>query len=259
MQLPVERPVAKMFLRRPRLEGAVEFRDVSFRYPGQEGYALNGMSFKIAPGERVGIVGRIGSGKTTIERLLLGLFEPESGAVLIDGTDIRQIDPADLRRNIGCVLQDPHLFFGSVKDNVTLGARYVDEESVLRAATVSGVEAFVRGHPHGYDLQVGEGGRRLSGGQRQAVAVARALLMDAPILVLDEPTSSMDNSTETAFRARLQRTLPGKTLILITHRNSMLSLVDRLIVVDNGRVVADGPKSGVLEALMKGRVRAAEA
>ncbi len=259
MQLPTERPAGKVFLRRPSIEGAVEFRDVVFRYPGQDAPALNGVSFRIAPRERVGIVGRIGSGKTTIERLLVGLFEPEQGAVLVDGTDIRQLDPADLRRSIGCVLQDPHLFFGTVKDNITLGAPYVDEASVIRAATVAGVEDFVRNHPHGYDLQVGEGGRLLSGGQRQAVAVARALLMDPPILVLDEPTSSMDNSTETAFKARLSEILPGKTLLLITHRNTMLSLVDRLIVIDGGRVVADGPKSAVLDALMKGRVRAAEA
>jgi ATP-binding cassette subfamily C protein LapB len=259
MELPTERPIGKVFLRRPAIEGAIEFRDVTFAYPGQEGNALNGVSFRIEPGERVGIVGRIGSGKTTIERLLVGLFEPEQGAVLVDGTDIRQLDPADLRRNIGCVLQDPHLFYGTIKDNITLGAPYVDEASVIRAASIAGVDSFVRGHPHGYDIQVGEGGRLLSGGQRQSVAVARALLMDPPILVLDEPTSSMDNSTENAFKARLGEILPGKTLLLITHRNSMLSLVDRLIVVDGGRVVADGPKTAVLDALMKGRVRAADA
>jgi len=258
MATPSERPPGKVFLRRPTVDGAIEFRDVAFRYPAQEGRALDGVSFRIAPGERVGIVGRIGSGKTTIERMVIGLYEPESGAVLIDGTDIRQVDPADLRRNVGCVLQDAHLFFGSVKDNITLGAPYVDEESVLRAAAISGVDAFIRGHPHGFDLQVGEGGRMLSGGQRQAIVIARALLMNPPILLLDEPTSSMDNSTENAFKARLAPILPGKTLLLVTHRNSMLSLVDRLIVMDGGKVVADGPKQMVLEALMKGRVRAAE-
>jgi ATP-binding cassette subfamily C protein LapB len=259
MDLPVERPLGKDFLRRPHVEGAIEFRNVSFRYPGQEGKALDGISFKIAPGERVAIVGRIGSGKTTIERLIVGLFEPEEGAVLVDGTDIRQLDPADLRRNIGCVLQDAHLFFGSVKDNIAIGAPYVDEASVLRAATIAGVDEFVRHHPHGYDMQVGENGRYLSGGQRQAVAIARSLLMNPQILVFDEPTSHMDNSTETAFKTRLQQALPGKTLVLVTHRNSMLSLVDRLIVIDGGKVVADGPKAGVLDALMKGRVKAAEA
>jgi ATP-binding cassette, subfamily C, bacterial LapB len=258
MNLPTERPVGKVFLRRPNIEGAIEFRNVKFKYPGQQGLALDGVSFKINPGERVGIVGRIGSGKTTMERLVMNLYEPEDGAVLIDGTDIRQVDPADLRRHVGCVLQDGGLFFGTVKDNITLGAPYVDEASIHRAASISGVENFIKGHPLGFDLPVGEGGRMLSGGQRQAIVIARALLMDPPILVMDEPTSSMDNSTENTFKAKLGEILAGKTLLLVTHRNSMLSLVDRLIVVDGGKVVADGPKATVLDALMKGRITAAK-
>jgi ATP-binding cassette subfamily C protein LapB len=258
MELPVERPQGKVFLRRPRIDGGIEFRNVVFKYPNAQTPALDGVSFRIQPGERVGIVGRIGSGKTTIERLVLGLFEPSEGAVLVDGTDIRQLDPTDLRQSMGCVLQDPHLFFGSVKDNITLGAPYVDEESFLRAATLAGVDHFVRQHPSGYDMPTGENGRYLSGGQRQSVAVARALLLNPPILVLDEPTSSMDNSTENTFKSRLGEIVPGKTVLLVTHRNSMLSLVDRLIVLDRGKVVADGPKAGVLDALMKGRIRANE-
>ncbi|HEX9449382.1 MAG TPA: type I secretion system permease/ATPase [Dongiaceae bacterium] len=258
MALPIERPRGKVFLRRPRIDGGIEFRNVTFKYPGAQTNALDGISFRIAPGERVGIVGRIGSGKTTIERLVLGLFEPSDGAVLVDGTDIRQLDPTDLRQNIGCVLQDAHLFFGSVKDNISLGAPYVDEDSVLRAATLAGVDQFVRQHPLGYDMPVGENGRMLSGGQRQSVAVARAMLLNPPILLLDEPTSSMDNSTENAFKSRLGEIIQGKTVILVTHRNSMLALVDRLIVLDRGKVVADGPKAGVLDALMKGRIRANE-
>ncbi len=178
--------------------------------------------------------------------------------MLVDGTDIRQLDPTDLRQNIGCVLQDPHLFYGSVKDNITLGAPYVDEASVIRAATLAGVDQFVRQHPLGYDMPVGENGRMLSGGQRQSVAVARALLLNPQIMVFDEPTSSMDNSTEAAFKQRLGAIARGKTIILVTHRHSMLALVDRLIVLDRGKVVADGPKSGVLEALMGGRVQARE-
>jgi len=258
MDLPIERPQGKVFLRRPRIDGGIEFRNVVFKYPNAQTAALDGVSFRIQPGERVGIVGRIGSGKTTIERLVMGLFEPTEGAVLVDGTDIRQLDPTDLRQSVGCVLQDPHLFFGSVKDNIILGAPYVDEESFLRAATLAGVDQFVRGHPLGYDLPCGENGRYLSGGQRQSVAVARALLLNPPILVLDEPTSSMDNSTENTFKTRLGEIVPGKTVLLVTHRNSMLSLVDRLIVLDRGKVVADGPKAGVLDALMKGRIRANE-
>jgi ATP-binding cassette, subfamily C, bacterial LapB len=258
MELPVERPRGKVFIRRPRIEGAIEFRNVTFKYPGAQTAALDSVSFRIQPGERVGILGRIGSGKTTIERLILGLYEPSEGAVLVDGTDIRQLDPTDLRQNIGCVLQDPHLFFGSVKDNITLGAPYVDEASVIRAATLAGVDQFVRQHPLGYDMPVGENGRMLSGGQRQSVAVARALLLNPQIMVFDEPTSSMDNSTEAAFKQRLGAIARGKTIILVTHRHSMLALVDRLIVLDRGKVVADGPKSGVLEALMGGRVQARE-
>jgi ATP-binding cassette subfamily C protein LapB len=256
MGLPVERPPASRFLHRPELHGEVAFKNVTFSYPGQKFPALDGVSFVIKPGERVGLIGRIGSGKTTIEKLVLGLYEPDQGAVLVDGTDLRQLDPADLRRNIGCVLQDVFLFHGTVRDNITLGAPFADDQAVLRAAQVAGVEDFVARHPLGFDLNVGERGESLSGGQRQAVAVARALLLDPPILVLDEPTSAMDNGAENRFKQRLGEILAGKTLVLVTHRASLLSLVERLIVLDAGRVVADGPKDEVLKALAAGRIRA---
>jgi ATP-binding cassette subfamily C protein LapB len=258
MALPSERPAGKEFLRRPDLQGGIEFRNVSFAYPGSKVAALHGVSFKINPGEKVGIIGRIGSGKTTIARMMLGLYEPTEGAVLIDGTDLRQIDPADLRNSVGSVLQDGGLFFGSVKDNITLGAPYVDEAAILRAAAIAGVDQFVNPHPSGFDLLVGESGRTLSGGQRQAVVIARALLRDPPVLVMDEPTSAMDNSTETSFRGRMAESMTAKTFVLVTHRHSMLGLVDRLLVVDGGKIVADGPKAAVLDALMKGRVSAAK-
>jgi ATP-binding cassette subfamily C protein LapB len=255
MNAPVERASDKAFLHRPTLSGEIEFNKVSFKYPNQGNAALDELSFKIRPGERVGILGRIGSGKSTIARLCIGLYEPADGAVLMDGTDIRQIDPADLRRNVGYVAQDNYLFFGSVRDNVAFGGAHMDDQSILRAATVAGVTDFVRTHPHGFDLQVGERGMSLSGGQRQAVTVARALLMDPPILVLDEPTSCMDNSSEAIFKKRLTEILPNKTLVLITHRSSLLNLVDRLIIVDAGKVVADGKKEDVLGALKKGQIR----
>ncbi|HSR71806.1 MAG TPA: type I secretion system permease/ATPase, partial [Kiloniellales bacterium] len=257
MKSPVERDSEKTFLHRPRLSGQIEFQKVTFNYPGQEAPALDSLGFKVSPGERVGILGRIGSGKSTIARLLIGLYEPAEGAVLMDGTDIRQIDPADLRRNVGYVSQDNYLFFGTVRDNIAFGAPHMDDQAIHRAATVAGVTDFLRRHPLGFDLQVGERGMGLSGGQRQAIVIARALLLDPPIILLDEPTSNMDNSSEAVFKRRLEEILEGKTLILITHRSSLLSLVDRLIIVDNGKIVADGRKEEVLAALKQGQIRAA--
>ncbi len=256
MKTPTEREEGRTFLHRPHLNGRIEFQAVSFAYPGQEDKALNGAKFTVEPGEKVGILGRVGSGKSTIARLLLGLYEPTEGSVLIEGTDIRQIDPADLRRNIGYVSQDNYLFFGSVRDNISFGAPHLDQKTVTRAATIAGVTDFLQTHPHGFDLQVGERGMALSGGQRQAIVIARALLQDPPILMLDEPTSSMDNASEQQFKNRLGEILDDKTLILVTHRGSLLSLVDRLVVLDGGKVVADGPKDEVLKALKTGQVRA---
>lgn len=257
MKVETERSADKSFVHRDHLEPSIEFRHVSFAYPEMPTRVLNDISFRVAPGEKVGIVGRIGSGKSTAGRLVLGLYEPEDGAVLVGGSDIRQLDPADLRRNIGYVAQDTHLFFGSVKDNIAFGVRNVDDAMILRAAQIAGVSDFVEHMPQGYDLQVGERGSALSGGQRQAVAIARALLLDPPLLVLDEPTSSMDNATEAAFRTRLGQIIADKTVVLITHRGSLLQLVDRIIIVDNGKVVADGPRETVLNALKHGHIRGA--
>jgi ATP-binding cassette subfamily C protein LapB len=237
------------------MAGAIEFKNVGLTYPGQKLPALTDVSFRVQPGERVGLIGRIGSGKTTIEKLVLGLYEPDKGAVLIDGTDLRQLDPADLRRNIGCVPQDVFLLQGSVRENITLGATFADDAAVLRAAEIAGVDDFVNRHPMGYDMPVGERGELLSGGQRQAIAVARALLLDPPIIVLDEPTSAMDNGAENRFKARLADELADRTLLLVTHRASLLGLVDRLIVMDGGRVVADGPRDAVLKALAAGQIK----
>ena len=258
MNMPVERPAGKSFVHRPGFRGDIEFRNVTFSYPEQDVPALNNVSFHIRPGERVGIIGRIGSGKTTVERLLLGLYEPQQGSVWMDGIDLQQIDPADLRHNIGYVPQDVMLFHGSVRENIVLGAPYVDDAAMLAAAEIAGVTEFVNRHPRGFDMQVGERGDSLSGGQRQAVANARALLLEPPILVLDEPSSSLDNRSEENLKSRLTAQMEGRTLILVTHRASLLTMVNRLIVMDGGRIIADGPKEQVMEALAGGKLHVAK-
>jgi ATP-binding cassette subfamily C protein LapB len=254
MALPDERPPEREFIRRPRLQGAVEFRDVTFTYPGQDLAALSNVSFRIAPGERVALIGRIGSGKTTIEKLILGLHAPTSGSILIDGIESRQIDPVELRRDIGYVPQDIVLFYGSVRDNIVIGAPRIDDAAVLRAAGQAGVTDFVNSHPRGFAMPVGERGEAISGGQRQAIAIARACLLQPPILLLDEPSNAMDNRTEEQFKARLAEQLDGRTLMLITHRASLLSLVTRIIVIEAGRVAIDGPRDQVLAALAGGMI-----
>ncbi|MFW5451563.1 MAG: type I secretion system permease/ATPase [Methylophagaceae bacterium] len=255
MNLPVERPSGREFLNRPDFKGGIDFKNVTFRYPEQPIDALTEVSFSIKPGEKVAFIGRIGSGKSSIEKLILGLYEPSEGSILLDGTDIRQIDPVDLRRNIGYAPQDVVLFFGSIRDNIALGKPFADDAAVLKAAETAGVVEFVNRHPSGFDMPVGERGEGLSGGQRQSVAVARSLLLDPPVLVLDEPTNAMDNSTEEQFKAKLAETLDDKTLLLVTHKASLLSLVDRMIVLDQGRIVADGPREQVLAALKKGHIK----
>lgn len=243
MQAPVERPAGRQFLARPILSGGLAFNGVRFAYPGQRGQALDGVSFTIRPGERVAILGPVGSGKSTVARLALGLYTPDEGAVLADGVDLRQIDPADLRRNIGAVLQEPWLVSGTLRENIALGSRQPSDAAVLEAARLAGVEDFAARHPDGYAMRVGERGEGLSGGQRQAVALARALLSDPAILLLDEPTAAMDTASEAALIAKLKPVLGGRTLIVVTHRPSLLELVDRVIVIDGGKVVGDGPKS----------------
>lgn len=255
MKLPVERPLEKKFIHRPHFEGAVTLQDVSFSYPDCEDKSLNNISFTIKKGEHVALIGRIGSGKTTIEKLLMGLYDPQEGAIRIDGIDSRQIDPIDLRRNIGYVPQDITLFYGSVRDNIVYAMPNADDDAVLRAARIAGVTDFVDRHPMGFDMPVGERGEGLSGGQRQAVAIARALLLNPSILLLDEPSNSMDNTTEEQLKQRLVEVIKDRTLILVTHRASLLSFVNRLIVLDNGRLIADGPKEDVLAALKQGRLR----
>ena len=254
MKMPVEHEADREFVSRPDLRGAIEFRNVSFSYPGSEQASLSGVSFSLRPGERVGIIGRIGSGKTTLEKLVLGLYQPSEGSVLIDGMDARQIDPVDLRRAIGHVPQDPMLFYGSLKHNLLVGAPFADETDMLHAARIAGVDDFAARNPKGYDMLVGERGESLSGGQRQSIAVARALINDPAILLLDEPSSNLDNQSEAQLKRRLEEAARDKTILLVTHRTALLTLVDRLIVIDGGKIVADGGKEQVIEALKQGRI-----
>lgn len=258
MELPQERPAGKPFVSRAKLGGKIEFRNVSFSYPENSEPAIDNVSFTIQKGEHVGIIGRIGSGKTTIEKLMLGLYQPSAGAVLIDDIDIHQVDPADLRRDIGYVPQDVVLFYGSVRENIMIAAPYSRDSDMLRAAEISGVSEFIKRNPQGYDLTIGERGESLSGGQKQTIAIARALLRSPPILLFDEPSNSMDPQTERTFMKSLSTTLEGKTLVLVTHHHSVLPLVNRLIVLDAGQVVADGPKEQILAALAEGKVNGAE-
>jgi len=258
MKMPTDRLRGRTPLHRPKLQGNIDFQNVTFAYPRQTVPAIKNVNFKISAGEKVGIIGRIGSGKTTLEKLILGLYQTKQGTVLMDGTEISQLDLAATRRNIGYVPQDIVLFYGSVKDNITFGAPFANDEAILRAAKISGVIDFVSRHPQGFDLPVGERGEKLSGGQRQSVAIARALILDPPILVLDEPTNMMDNRTEEAFKNQLQQITQDKTLIIVTHKGSLLTLVDRLILMDNGHVIADGPRDIVLKALAEGKLQSHE-
>ena len=250
MALPDERESGVQFVRRAITKGQIEFRKVRFAYPGSTNFVLDGVSFAIAPGEKVGVIGKIGSGKTTIGRLLVNFYQPSEGEILVDGVAIGQYHPHELRRHVGLVVQDPELFNGTVRDNIMLSKPEATNEELLAAAHKAGVEQFVSRHPSGYDMPVGERGALLSGGQRQATALARTMLAQPKILFLDEPSSSMDLATERQLIGHLSASLaPEHTVIIATHRYSLLSLVSRLIVIDNGRIVADGARDAVLQQL----------
>lgn len=256
MEMPDEQEEGKRYIHRPIIQGKIEIDRVTFHYPDSPVASIRNISLTINPGEKVAIIGRIGSGKTTLERLIMGLYKPTEGHVRIDDTDIAQLHHVDVRRNIGCVPQDSNLFFGSIRDNITLGRPLTDDRDVLDAANRAGVTAFTQSDPAGLERQVGEGGAMLSGGQRQAVTIARAFLGRPPVLLMDEPTSAMDNRSEMHIKHQLSQLKPSETLILITHKTSMLDIVDRVIVMEKGSIIADGPKAQVLNDLKQGKVRA---
>lgn len=255
MALPSEREEGQQFVHRDHLKGSIEFKDVSFAYPGEEQKALDRVSFSIKQGEKVALIGRIGSGKSTIEKLVLGLYAPSEGSVRIDGIDLNQIDPVDLRRNFGYVPQDIMLFAGTMRDNIVIGSPQTADARLVKVASMAGLTDLVNRHPQGFDMQVGERGAALSGGQRQAVAIARAIVHRPSIMILDEPTASMDNASEEHIKKMLLDYTKEKTMLVVTHKMSLLTLVDRIVVMDNGRVVADGPKDAVLDALKQGRLQ----
>lgn len=229
---------------RPKFGGEIEFRNVSYSFDSNSPPIINNLSFKILPGQKVALVGKMGSGKSTLARLIAGILEPTQGSILIDGVDIRQIDQADIRKNVGIMLQDSWLFSGTVRENIQMGYSEYDDDHILNVCKIAGVDDFVKAHPQGYDLEIREKGEGLSGGQKQAINLARSLLHDPTILLLDEPTSSMDQTTEKKVVDSLRSIGKAKTMLIVTHRNPILIMVDRVFVIENGQIVADqGPES----------------
>ena len=260
MQLESERPPERLYVARRIEKGSIAFENVSFKYPGSNDAALEKVSFKIAGGERIGIIGRVGSGKTTVGRLVAGFYEPTEGKVIIDDVDARQYDPADLRTGVGFVLQDTDLFFGKIRDNIALGKPNATDEEIIAAARLAGVENFIAGHPLGYDMPIAEGGRSLSGGQKQAIGLARCLIRQPKALFLDEPTAHFDVRSEADFLERLKEiAADNMTIVISTHRLSLLSFVDRILLFERGRLVADGPRDKVIAMLRGAPTRVADA
>ena len=250
MEAPDERHLAARSMAPEVRGGQIELSKASFRYPGAARDSLDGIELKITPGERIGIIGRVASGKSTLGRLLCGLYGPTDGIMTVDGIDSRQFHPHQLREAFRFVGQDAELFSGTVRDNLMLGAPRADDQQLIDAVVRSGADIFLSRDAAGFDLPVGERGSRLSGGQRSLLVLARALVTPSRLLFLDEPTGAMDTQTELYFIDHLKSALaPNQTLLVSTHRHNMLSICDRLIVIDAGRILADGPRDEVLGRL----------
>jgi ATP-binding cassette subfamily C protein LapB len=249
MSQPSERNQEKEFIKLDKVTGKIEFKDVTFTYPDADIPALKNVSFTIEAGENVAIIGRIGSGKSTIEKLILKLYEPDEGSIFIDDLDINQLDPAQLRQNTGYVAQDIQLFKGTLKDNILGRSAQVTDQQLLEVAQLSGVAEFAHRHSKGYQMPIEERGLGLSGGQRQCVGIARAFLLNPPIMLLDEPSSNLDQSSESELITKLRSNLSGKTTLLITHKLNLLTLVEKVIVIKDGQVYLSGKKEQVLNHL----------
>jgi len=252
LNAPIERAGDGGFTLNRSIQGSISILNVSYSYPGSHAPSLNDVSLTINPGERIGIIGRVGSGKSTLLRLIVRLLEPTSGAIRLDGNDIRQFAPRDIRRKFAYMKQDTGLFDDTLRANLFFGIERPDPAQIEPAMVLSGVAAFAGKSPEGYGLRVGPRGERLSGGERQAVGLARAMVGNPTMLLLDEPTASMDNTAERQIINGLQQWLNGKTLVVATHRAAMLDLVDRIILMHEGKIVADGPKEQVLKKLQAG-------
>lgn len=253
MEMPVDRDPMRDYLPSPRFEGNIRLRKVNFEYPipGMQNTikVIDNVSFQVGRGERVAIIGNIGSGKSTLLKIIARLYQPKSGQMSIDGVDVAQVDPADWRTAVGYVGQDCRLFYGSLRENVMIGNPSATTAHFLRIAKMTGLDQIAAQHPMGFDMPVGEMGQLLSGGQRQLVALARCLLLDPKIILMDEPTSSMDALTEAKFIEQLHKAITDQTLIIVTHRFSLLQLVSRLMVLVEGRITHDGEKDAVIAEL----------
>jgi ATP-binding cassette, subfamily C, bacterial LapB len=255
MRNPTDREAGRAYVHKKKMDGALSAQALQFAYSKGLPEVLHGLDFQIQAGERMAILGRIGSGKSTLLRLLSGMFKPTQGSISVDGLDLQQIEPADVRRNVVFVGQDARLFYGTLRENLKMGNPLLDDEEMVKIATLMGVHQFASAHPRGYDMPIGESGEGLSGGQRQAVALARAMMVSPAVLLLDEPTSAMDNATEQITMQAITRLMQGRTLILVTHKLQLLSYVERVMVIDAGQRVADGPKQLVMQAINEGKVR----
>jgi ATP-binding cassette subfamily C protein LapB len=259
MARPTDREKGRSYLVKPVLQGNLSLKDLKFSYAPDLQPAVRNMSVSFERGEKVAILGRVGSGKTSLLKLVAGLYLPQGGMVTIDNIDAKQIDPSDFRRNVLYVGQNAQMFYGTLRDNLKTGNPFASDEDMIKAATAMGVHAFVQTHPLGYDMIIGERGENLSGGQRQCVALARAVLVNPTVLLLDEPTSAMDAGTEAQALKALFDYASGRTIVLVTHKLQLLEYVQRVLVVDHGICVADGPRDSVLAALQSGKVMKADA